>query len=288
MANPRADFSAIVDRPLLELPGNARVAVMLVVNVEDWEFDQAPVRPINPPPVGTSRIPDVQNYSWFEYGLRVGFWRILEATERLGIEAVMSLNAVALERYPRVTQAAIDAGWEVLAHSYLQRPLPVEEDERAVIRQTIDVIKAHTGSAPRGWMGPAMAETFATPDILAEEGFEYVLDWMSDDQPFPLKVASGELLAIPYTVELNDIPIYLGQHQPSSALYDRCVDHLETLLSDEPRTARLMPIGVHPFIVGQPHRFKHFLKGLELLKSNPSVAFMTGSEVLDWYRDATK
>jgi hypothetical protein len=114
-----------------------------------------------------------------------------------------------------------------------------------------------------------------------------VLDWMSDDQPFPLKVAKGELLAIPYTVELNDIPIYLGQHQESSALYDRVVDHLDTLLADKPHTARLMPIGVHPFIVGQPHRFKHFLRALEHLKANPAVTFMTGSELLDWYRDAT-
>lgn len=287
MANPRTDFSAIVDRKPLSLPNGAQVAVMLAVNIEDWEFDQGPVRPINPPPTGTSRIPDVQNYSWFEYGLRVGFWRILQTTERLGIKAVMSLNAVMLERHLRVTQAAIDAGWEVLAHSYLQRPLPVEDDERAVIRKTIDVIKEHTGRMPRGWMGPAMAETFDTVDILADEGFEYVLDWMSDDQPFPLKVAKGELLAIPYTVELNDIPIYLGQNHESSALYDRVVDHLDTLLADEPKTARLMPIGVHPFIVGQPHRFKHFVKALEHLKANPAVTFMTGSELLDWYREAT-
>ncbi len=284
MANPRADFSAIVDRPPLHLPGGARVAVVLVVNVEEWAFDQPPVRPINPPPSGTSRVPDVQNFSWFEYGLRVGFWRMLSAMNRLEIKATMSLNASLLESYPRVVEAGIESGWEILGHSYIQRPLPVEDDERAVIRRSLDAIEAKTGRRPIGWMGPAMAETFDTPDILAEEGIQYVMDWMNDDQPYPMKVKQGALLAIPYTVELNDVPIYIVQHHRAPELYERALEHLETLLHDKPETARVMPIGVHPYIVGQPHRFPYYVKMLEHLKSTPGVRFMTGGEVFDWYK----
>ena len=284
MANPRADSSAIVDRPPLELPGGARVAVVLVVNVEEWAFDQPPVRPINPPPSGTSRVPDVQNFSWFEYGLRVGFWRMLSAMNRLEIKATMSLNASVLESYPRVVEAGIESDWEILAHSYFQRPLPVEDDERAVIRRSLDAIEAKTGRRPIGWMGPAMAETFDTPDILAEEGVQYVMDWMNDDQPYPMKVKQGALLAIPYTVELNDVPIYVIQHHRAPELCERALEHLETLLHDEPKTARVMPIGVHPYIVGRPHRFPCYVKMLEHLKSAPGVRFMTGGEVFDWYK----
>jgi peptidoglycan/xylan/chitin deacetylase (PgdA/CDA1 family) len=134
--------------------------------------------------------------------------------DRHGIRATLSLNASVCNSYPVIVEESVKSGWEILGHGFIQRILNLEEDERDVIRRSIQLIKETTGKAPRGWMGPGLAETFDTPDILAEEGIEYVCDWVNDDQPYPMKVKSGSLVAIPYTVELNDIPMYLVQKPP--------------------------------------------------------------------------
>lgn len=283
MANPRADFSAIVDRPLLHLPGSAKVAVLLVVNVEQKEFDQPVGSPLSAQP--NVRLPEVPAFSLFEYGLRVGIWRILEATRALKITPSMTLNASVYEAYARVADATVAAGWDVVAHGYHQRQLPAEENERNTIRRTLDTIEEHTGKRPLGWLGPGLAETFDTPDILAEEGVRYVLDWVNDDQPYPLKVKTGSLLSVPYSNELNDIGVYIRGGHKAPELHDRVISAAETLLHDVPETARILPIAVHPFIMGQAHRFPYFVRMLEHLRAQPQFVFMTATEIYEWYTE---
>ena len=181
MSNPRADFSPIFDRKPLKLPGSARVAVWPVINVEEWDINEAMARTVLPTPQGVSVIPDIPNFGWFDYGLRVGFWRMKQVLDNYGIRATVSLNASVCLSYPQIVEESVKAGWEMLAHSYIQRVINKEPDERYAIRRTIDTIAEFTGTAPRGWMGPGLAETFDTPDILAEEGVEYVADWCNDD-----------------------------------------------------------------------------------------------------------
>ena len=134
-------------------------------------------------------------------------------------------------------------------------------------------------------MGPGLHETFDTPDILAEEGFEYVADWVNDDQPYPLKVKTGSLVAVPYTVELNDIPIYLVQHHRSPEIYERSRDAFDTLYEEGAESARFMGISVHPYVSGAAHRIKYIDKILQYIKGHQDVLFMTGEEILDWYND---
>ena len=283
MANPRVDFSAIVDRPVLHLPNGGKVAVMLVVNVEQKEFDQPVGAPLSPTPPGSVILPEVPQFSNFEYGLRVGIWRMLEATTRLEVKTSMTLNASVYEAYARVADAAVSAGWDPVGHGYYQRPLPVEDDERGAIRRTLDTIEQHTGKRPLGWLGPGLAETFDTPDILADEGVRFVLDWVNDDQPYPMKVKSGSLMSVPYTNELNDIGVYIRGAHTAPELYDRVCNAADTLLNDKPETARILPVAVHPFIMGTTHRFPYFVKMLEHLKNTPGVIFMTATEVYEWY-----
>ena len=215
MANPRAEFSPIFHRPPLRLPNNARVAVWPVINVEEWDINEPMARTVLPTPQGVSTIPDIPNFGWFDYGLRVGFWRFKQVLDRYGIRATVSLNASVCLSYPMLIEECMKSGWEMLAHGFIQRVINREPDERAVIRRTIDTIAEATGRAPRGWMGPGLAETFDTPDVLAEEGIEYIADWCNDDQPYEMIVKSGRMVALPYTVELNDIPIYLIQNHRS-------------------------------------------------------------------------
>ena len=284
MSNPRADFSAIVDRPPLHLPNGARVVVLLVVNVEQKEFDSPVGSPLTAPG-GTP--PEVPAFSRFEYGLRVGVWRMMEAIQRIGVATTMALNASVFESYGRVVDGALQKGWAIVGHAYYQEPLPSEPDERSVIRRTLDTIEEKTGKRPLGWLGPGLNETFDTPDVLADEGVRLVLDWVNDDQPYPLKVKSGSLLSVPYSNELNDIGVYIRSGHSAPELYERAKNALDTLLGDEPETARVLPLAVHPFIFGQPHRFPYFVKMLELVKNHPSVVSMTATEIYEWYMTET-
>ena len=283
MPNPRADFSPIFDRKPLRLPGNARVAAWVIINVEEWDINEPMARTILPTPQGRSVIPDIPNFAWFDYGLRVGFWRLKEVLDRHRIRATVSLNASVCLTYPQVVEESLKSGWEIMGHGFTQRVINVEPDEREVIRRTIDTIREFTGSAPRGWMGPGLAETFETPDILAEEGIDYVFDWCNDDQPYPMKVRSGRLVSIPYTLELNDIPMFAVQHHSSPELYRRTRDQFDTLYREGADSARVMAISTHPYITGVPHRIKYFDMALNYIRRFKEVEFMTGSEILDWY-----
>ncbi len=286
MPNPRAPYRAAIDRAALQLPEGGRVAVWVVPNVEEWPFDLPMARTVLPFPQGISAVPDVANYGWYDYGNRVGFWRIKEVLDRHGVRATLSLNAAVCETCPRIVEESLKSGWEILAHGYVQRSLVVEPDERSVIRRTIETIARKTGQRPRGWMGPGLGETFETPDILAEEGIEYVADWVNDDVPYRMRVRRGALYALPYSLELNDIVMFAVQHHRASELFERAKNQFDTLYRESARGAKVMGLAVHPYLTGQPHRIKYFDAIFEYLKGHEGVRFMTGSEILDWYKAA--
>ncbi len=282
----RIEYSAIVDRAPLNLPDGARIVVWPIVNIENWDIEGPMPRTVLPPPGGGNLVPDLPNWAWQEYGMRVGCWRIFEALERHGIRATLSINGSVCEVYPRVAGAARDAGWEFMGHSYIQKPMHLLDDQLAAIRKSIDVIEHFTGAKPRGWLGPGLTETFETPDLLAEAGLEYVADWVFDDQPCLLQTRHGPLYTIPYTVELNDISIMLIQYHKAAELYDRAMDQFERLYAEGEHTARIMAIAVHPYISGVPHRIGYFEKIFETLSQKPGVLFWTGDQILDWYKGA--
>ena len=286
MPNPRADYSPIFERKPLELPGDARVAVWAIINVEEWDINEPMARTVLPVPQGRSVLPDIPNYAWYDYGMRVGFWRLKRVLDRHGIKATVSLNASVCLTYPHLVEECLKSGWEIMGHGFIQRVLNAEPDQRAVIQRTISTIQEFTGTAPRGWMGPGLAETLDTPDILAEEGIEYVCDWCNDDQPYPMKVKSGRLVSIPYTLELNDIPIYLVQNHRSPEIYERAKDQFDTLYREGGESARVMAISTHPYITGVPHRIKYFDMIFDYIRQFQGAVFMTGSEILDWYNAA--
>lgn len=285
MANPRADFVPIVDRRHLTLPDGLRVAAMLVVNVEQKQFTKPVGSPIGK--TDNLHLPEIPQFSLFEYGLRVGIWRILEVTKHMDVIASMTLNGSVGDSYPGVVEACMQAGWDPIGHGYYQVPLNLVDDERKEIERTLDAIQRQTGKRPQGWLGPGLHETFDTPDVLAELGVKFVLDWVNDDQPYPMKVKSGSLTSLPYSNEINDIGIYVRGGHKAPEMLDRVEASLVTLLTDTPETARILPIAIHPFIMGQPHRFQTFVKILEVIKNHPGVAFMTASQIYEWYAEAT-
>lgn len=287
-ADTRFEYSAIVDRKPLKMPKGVRMIVWPVVNIEHWDITRPMPRQYSNPPGGQTIVPDVQNWGWHEYGMRIGIWRIIDSLRKHRIKPTMSINAKVCETRPRVTRAALDAGWEFMAHTYVQMPIHKVEDQRAMIRQTVDVIKKFTGKAPTGWLGPGRGQTPATLDYVKEAGFTWFGDWVMDEQPCYVKTKHGPILSVPYSVELNDIQIMLNGMHESDAMLKRVRDAFELLYRESAKGARILSFGVHPYISGAAHRFKYFDSMLAYLRKQKGVVFWQGEEIHDWYRDATR
>jgi peptidoglycan/xylan/chitin deacetylase (PgdA/CDA1 family) len=257
--------------------------VWTIVNVEEWDIDRPMPRTVLTPPAGGTPKPDIPNWAWHEYGNRVGFWRMLEVLDELRVRAALAINGTAISRYEAITRAAIEREWEFMGHGYTQRNMQAVENEREDIRKTTEAIRAFTGRAPRGWLGPGLTETWETPDILAEQGYEYVCDWVLDDQPVWLQTRTRPLVSVPYTQECNDVAMMLIQHHKASEYADRAIDQFDQLYADSKDSARVMALVVHPYIMGVPHRLRYYREALEHVLEKRDVLFWTGEQILDWF-----
>jgi peptidoglycan/xylan/chitin deacetylase (PgdA/CDA1 family) len=279
----RVAYSAITERPPLKLPGGARMAVWIIVNVEEWDPRQTMPRTVLTPPAGGSPMPDIPNWCWHEYGNRVGFWRMLKVFDEFALPGVLAINGTALAAYPAIVDAALQRNWEFMGHGFTQRNMQKVENEREDIRRTAEAIAKATGKRPRGWLGPGLTETWETPDLLVEEGYDYVCDWVLDDQPVWLKTRTRPIVNVPYTQECNDVAMMLIQHHRASEYHDRAIDQFEQIYEDAADSARVMAIVVHPYIMGAPHRTRYFRRIFATIRSKPDVLICTGEQILDWY-----
>lgn len=276
------DYSPITDRDF-DLPGGENVAVWVIPNVEHFRFDSS--RGGIAPPRGT---PDTMNFGWKDYGLRVGIWRLVDVLDRHSVPATYALNSDVCTYEPEIVEAAVERDWAIMGHGTTNSETLSdlsEDEERDVIRTTRDRIFDLTGEKPAGWLGPALQETYNTPDILAEEGFTYVCDWCNDDQPYPMNVRDGDLISVPYSVEINDYQLILkfGLTGPD---YERLVkDQFDVLYREgrEPGNAKVMAISLHTFIFGQAFRSKYLERVLEYISNHRDVWLTTGDEIATYY-----
>jgi peptidoglycan/xylan/chitin deacetylase (PgdA/CDA1 family) len=284
----RQSFSAIVDREPLKLPNDGRIIVWSIVNYEVWDVARPMARQVLPAPTGQVLLPDVPNWSWHEYGMRVGCWRFFELFKKLNIRPTLSINARVCLDYPRVAGQARDDGWEFMGHAFEQMPIHKIEDQAGMIARSMDVIQNFTGERPIGWLGPGLTQTFETPDLLTAAGVKYIGDWVYDDEPTVIKTANGPLVTLPYTVELNDIPMMAVAHHESEYFRTRCCDYFDRLYLEGATRPRVMAIAIHPYISGQPHRIKYLEQVYEHINSHPGVVHMNGKEVYHWYNAVKK
>lgn len=282
----RLKYSAIVERPPLKLPDGARVVVWPVVNVEVWDIARPMPRQVLPPPTGITQLPDVPHWGWHEYGNRVGFWRLKALLDELKIIPSLSVNARVCLDYRPIAKAARDARWEFMGHSYDQRPLHTEPNPAEMIRRSVKVIREFTGRGPVGWMGPGLTEKLDTPEQLAAAGIRYIADWVIDDEPCTIRTGRGELVTMPYTLELNDIAMMVVQHHRANEFETRCLDHFDCLYREGKERAKVMSIAMHPYISGVPHRFRYVESVFRRLAKQKGVLFWNGAQILDWYLKA--
>lgn len=258
----RFDYHPWPGRPRYRWPGEATLALYLGVNLEHFAFGEglgAELAPGGP-------HPDVLNYAWRDYGNRVGAWRLIELLDALALPCTVLLNSAMYDHAPQLVAAHRARGDEIAGHgrtnSERQSALD-DEGERALIAESTQAIRAHEGHAPRGWLSPWIAESRATPDLLAGAGYRYTLNWCADDAPIWMRTRHGRLMAIPYPQEANDIPAIVARKDGAEAFADLLVDDFEErrhqIRDGHPQ---VMGIALHPYIVGQPHRMRHLRRAL--------------------------
>ncbi|MBO37592.1 MAG: hypothetical protein CMM75_00230 [Rhodospirillaceae bacterium] len=285
MNNPRIPFQIASKRPKLIPPSGKRLMVHLVVNVEHWQFDQPMPRKLLTAPQGIEMTPDVPNYSWAEYGMRCGMPRILRSFQERSLPASVSINASVINAYPDLADEILQADWEFIGHGIHQQSIQAEKNEAETIRLALSMIEKFTGKQASGWLGPGLKESEHTPDILKSLGVEYVFDWVIDDLPCWMDTKVGPLMAMPYTLELNDSVIYAVEKHSSKEIYNRVVDTLKIIdreIDDQPQ---ILTIALHPHLIGVPHRFYYFEKILDELQSRDDSLFMTAADIADWFKD---
>jgi peptidoglycan/xylan/chitin deacetylase (PgdA/CDA1 family) len=284
MDHNRFDYSPIVSRPPKTLKFNARIALWVTPNIEHFAWGK-PAMSMTQMTAGLT--PDVLNHAWRDFGVRVGVWRVMDILAKHGIKATAALNSEVCERYPQIVEAGTKLGWEWMAHgpnnSMLFTGMP-EEVERPIINGVIETITAATGQRPRGWLGPALTETDNTLDLLAEAGIDYVCDWANDELPYEMRTKTKPILAMPYTLEIGDIPVLLQHGGTGEDFYRVVTDQFDQLYDEGTKSPRIMSIALHPFLIGHPFRARYLDRALAHMTGHEDVWIATGSEIVDWFR----
>ena len=279
----RLDYSPIEGRAPLAFPKGVRMVIWPVLALEEWDMGRPMARMVISPPQGQPMQPDHPNWSWHEYGMRVGFWRLKKMLERVGVSPTVTLNARVCETYPKVIEACIKNGWELNAHGYDQVPMHKLDDQRAVIANAMNIIEKFWGKRPRGWFGPGLTQTFDTLDYLSEAGIEYIGDWVLDDEPVMLKTTHKPVVALPYNFEIHDIVMMALQHHASDVMYARALDQFKWLYGEAAERPKIMAIACHPYLSGVPHRIGHVQRAFEAILAHDGVVAWDGTKILDWY-----
>jgi allantoinase len=274
-------YSPIVERPPLAWPEGRRLAFYVGLNVEHYLID----RPSTSTSSATVMLtPDPMNYGWRDYGVRVGIWRMIGLLDELGVPASVLVNSDVCRYYPQIVAAVRERGWAWIAHGQNNSTLQAnmdEDGERAYLAEMLATIERATGARPSGWLGPALTETFNTPRLLRELGFTYLLDWCNDDQPYPLNVEG--MIALPYSVELNDISLFVTHAYSGERYVQMVLDHLDQLLAESDPAGRVMALPVHPFVISQPARHRYMRAVLEELLARPEVWVTTSDRIAEHY-----
>lgn len=283
MTNPRIAYRMSSTRKRLAPPDGKPLIVHLVVNVEHWRFEHAMPRKIITAPHGAEKVPDIPNYSWAEYGMRCGMPRILDLLVDRGVPASTSINASVVDAYPECAEAMLEAGWEFIGHGMHQESMQAEEAEAELIQVVLDKLARFTGQKTRGWLSPGLKETADTPDLLKAAGIDYVCDWVVDDLPAWMTTKSGPLIAMPYNLEINDSIIYAVEKHASPEMYRRMADSVVAFEKEFDRNPRVMALGLHPHLIGVPHRIGYLERMVDDLLGRDDTIFMTGSQIADWF-----
>jgi allantoinase len=270
----RYDYSAITRRPDYSWPGGKRLAVFIALNIEHFIFGEGLGSDLAVP----MPPPNHRSYAWRDYGNRVGFWRLLELFDELGLPVAMQANTEIYDYAPEIMEAVRQRGDEVVGHGRTNAETQTdmsEAEEAAMLKEVYETITRHEGKPPAGWLGPWLGETYVTPDLLKETGFSYTLDWPCDDQPIWLRTRSGPLLSVPYPLEINDSPAIVFRRNTAADLADMMIDGFDEMRRQSEKQPLVFGISLHTFVMGQSFRIPHLRRALEHITAHAGEVWFT-------------
>lgn len=288
------DYVPLPKRNPLKWPNGARVALILTFNLETWDLTKDTDKPYYAggpailPDILPGHTPDFPNFTWREYGQRVGIWRLFDLFDQLGVKASCTTNAVTFERRKAMTDAVLERGWELLTHNWEQGELLTDfakdpAKEREIVLRTLEQFERYTGRKSKGWLSSSLRGTLQTADILAEYGATFYCDIMNDDQPFLLRTPSGPIVSVPYSNEINDFTFITRKNYTTDQFRDALIEELDVLYEEGATTGRIMNVGLHPHVSGRAHRVRALREFIEHAKSLPGVWWATREEIAEWY-----
>ncbi|PHY19833.1 polysaccharide deacetylase [Caulobacter sp. BP25] len=288
------DYVPLPQRGRLTWPNDARVALVLTFNLETWDLTKPTDKPYYAggpailPDVLPGDTPDFPNFTWREYGQRVGIWRLFELFDEMGAKASCTTNAVTFERRKAMTDAVLERGWELLAHNWEQGELLTNfakdpQAERDLVLRTLAQFETYTGRKSAGWLSSSLRSTLNTASVLAEQGCKFYCDIMNDDQPFMIRTENGPIVSVPYSNEINDFTFITRKNYTTDEFRDALIEELDVLYAEGAKTARIMNVGLHPHVSGRAHRIRALREFIAHAQSLPGVWWATREEIADWY-----
>jgi peptidoglycan/xylan/chitin deacetylase (PgdA/CDA1 family) len=281
-------YHPLTSRPTITWPNGAHVALWVVPNIEHYQFRPAPTDFMRPWP--RVPVPDVAHYSYYDYGNRIGFWRLAEVLDHHGVRATTSLNVAVLDMFPEIREAIVSRNWGIMSHGLFNTSYTFgmsEAEEREFFRDNVDTVKRHTGRDLKGMLGPAGSVTPNTMRLMAEFGLTYSADWLIDDQPFPIVVPSGRLVGVPYSNDVNDDSLmamgFGASGYEAEDFVQICKDQFDQLYAEGSTSGRVMCIALHAYVIGQPHRIAYLDEALSYVLGHDKVWLATGDEIADYY-----
>ena len=285
-------------RGKLQWPNDAKVALIITANLEYWDLVKDTDKPYyaGGPPILPDllpgNVPDFPNFTWREYGQRVGIWRLFKAFDDAGVPLSCTMNAKTALEIPELIEAVKERGWEMLAHNYEQGELMTNfsddpDKEREIIKATLDVYEEKMGKPALGWLSSSLRGTLNTCDIIAENGLIFYCDLMNDDQPYLIDTHQGPIVSVPYSNEINDFTLFTRRSHTNDEFVDILKCELTELLSEASEfvSGRIMNLGLHPHVAGRAYRMPAVREFLEFAKSQEGVWFATREEIARWYLD---
>lgn len=269
-------YRPIHEAPRLSWPNGARVAFVIVPNVEFFPLNMAI-------PNARPSIPDVSAWGRRDYGNRVGFFRMADIMQRLGMRGTVALNSMVCDYCPQVVEKCLELDWELMGHgetnAVLLSQFETEEERADCIRRTLDRIEAFCGKRPIGWLGPGRQQTWNTLDVIVEEGCRYTFDWDNDDQPVVMEVNGKSIVSMPYGAGVSDLQAFHHMNASPAEFEQMIRDAFDVLYEESAEAGRVVGISLHPFIVGLPHRIGALERGLEYISRHDDVWLATGEEI---------
>lgn len=281
----RLVYQPLPERPRVTWPQGRTVAVWHAPNVELYDY----LPPGGGAPQGRVGAPDAEHYFHRDYSHRVGFWRMLRATDRHQVPGTVSCSLSLLERAPEVRDAMLERGWEIMSHGISNlRPMYdlTEEQEEEFFATSQQLALRYTGRPLKGMLGPKISGTGRTCDLMAKHGLTYHADWIHDEQPRPLRVeGGGRLVSLPYSYMLNDVPLLYARNYTAREFVDLVKAQVGRLLRDAERDgqARVACLATHPYVVSTPFFHRYLEETFEYFRSDDRIWLTTAGEITDHY-----